>query len=425
MDALLEHKFAFLTLAALLCCSAFFSASETALFSLGRPQLELARQRRGRVDRAILLLLENPSRFLVTVLSGNLAVNVLFFCVSATLSAQLAKSQGQGCEALGGLATLVVIIVCGEVMPKAAGVNFPLRISRFAAPPLLAWHWLSTPVRAGVTLLSKAMEPRRGKTPKINAEELRMLLGMSLEGGGLSLFSGEMIEEILDLSELKAKQLMTPRVDLVKCLGSQTVAEVVQAARAAGELFLPVFKSSSEDSPEGVADIKELYLRAAPGDLMARHVKPAAFVPESKRVGDLLELLLAEPSGLAFVVDEYGGFSGMVSAEDILGEIVGETRHSLGERDSEPVARLDGGVRRVDASMPLCDWDDYFEDPLPAPQPEEFQPTTVGGLVTSLLGRLPERGDQARLGRTVFTVESTGRRRVRTVLVSVDKEAAA
>jgi putative hemolysin len=224
----------------------------------------------------------------------------------------------------------------------------------------------------------------------------------------------EMISGILRMEDATAREIMVPRPDVVAVPAEMSITEVVSVAQQAGHSRIPVY-SESIDRVQGVVYAKDL-LRFVTEDVesirLSDMVRPAMFVPESKRVDDLLRDLRRSKVHLAVVVDEYGGTAGIVTIEDILEEIVGEIQD---EYDRElPLYQFGStGEVTVDGRMGVEDLSELIGVDLP-----ETESETLGGFVQRQLGRIPEPGETVQAGEVAIRVESVERRRVRTLRVS-------
>jgi CBS domain containing-hemolysin-like protein len=223
----------------------------------------------------------------------------------------------------------------------------------------------------------------------------------------------EMISAILHLDEACAREIMVPRPDIVAVPIEMPVIQVVEIARQRGHSRIPVYRESI-DTIVGVVYAKD-FLRFVEEDLAAvsllELLRPGYFVPESKRVDELLKDLRKEKVHLAVVVDEYGGTSGIVTIEDILEEIVGEIQD---EYDREPplIERLGPEEAIVDGRLSVDEVADIFEAEF-----AEGDFDTIGGFVQRQLGRIPEEGESVRVGGLLFEVQSVEHRRIRKVRV--------
>ena len=225
----------------------------------------------------------------------------------------------------------------------------------------------------------------------------------------------EMISGILSLEEAFAREIMVPRPDVVAVALDTSVRDVVSVAQDAGHSRIPVFEDSI-DQVRGIVYAKDL-LRYVNDDVgtasLSELMRPAMFVPESKRVDDLLKDLQRARVHLAIVVDEYGGTAGLVTIEDIIEEIVGEIQDEY-DRELPQFEYGSNGVITVDGGMNVDELSDLLGVPLP-----ETDSDTIGGLVARVLGHIPEPGEQVNTGPITITVDRVERRRVRTVHITL------
>jgi putative hemolysin len=406
-------------LGSLLVLSGSFSATETALFSLRDAE-------RDRAPRAVKELLASPRNLLVTVLLGNLLVNVLFFAFATRLtpppSASVAASAGQdtGARVIVGVAALLAVVVCGEILPKTAGLRARVLVARVFGPPLLLLVVALGPVRRVVAfaleLVVRMLGPRfregRGLTP----ERLARVLERSAEHGVLHDTEAGFLAEIVELDGIRVREIMTPRVDMLMLdLAKDDREDVLRRALEERLSWLPVVDGGPDEVVGRVA-VRDLVNQ--PDRPMRQLVMPAKYVPEVASALDLLHGLRDERVAEAIVVDEWGGTAGVVTIEDIFEEIVGDLREE--EEDHEvAVTRVAEGRYRVNGGLSIRDWNDEFDELGARVVPTEFE--TVGGFVAALLGRIPRPGDVVRYGSLVMEVREVRGRRVVSVEMYVEQ----
>ena len=384
-------------LAVLLLFSGAFSASETALFSLSPAE-------RPRAGPAAARLLEDSRSLLVTILLGNLVVNVLFFAFASRLGA----GAGAGAELVWGLGALFAIVLFGEVFPKSFALRARVSLARWSAVPLSALVALLRPVQRAADrlldltyrVLGKAAEGERGVT----TEELARALEHSAEQGLLLDTEAQILVGVAELGEIRVREIMTPRVDTpfldVEQDDHSAALHAAVTARAAWLVAI-------EDEPDRVLGrIRVRDLLAQPEQPLRELLQPVEFVPEVATALHLLHFLRERKAAEAVVVDEWGGTAGLVRLEDVFEEIVGDLRVE-GERDETPVQPLGDGRFLVAGNLSIRDWNDLFGHRV---VPTEFE--TLGGFVTALLGHVPRAGEEARAGGLIFRVSEIQRRRV-------------
>ncbi len=395
----------------LLAASAYFAGAETALFSLTRSQLYRLGQDSRRSARLAASLMHNPQSVLTTVLLGTNIVNILYFVVSTILiiNVRAGVRGGEFWAPALAVATFVAIVVTAEIIPKTLAHIWAWRLAPPSAPVLAVLNRGIEPAQrvlmAGlINPLTRLLAPSGNRRSDLAAEEMSALLNLSQKRGLISDDEGELLQEVLELTDLKASGIMVPRVDIVACDVNSSAGELLELVRRKHISRVPVYESDI-DHIVGVVHAK--HLLADSGLTLRKAVCPIRFVPESAPLERLLVHFRATRSQLAVVVDEYGGTAGLVTLEDVLEEIVGEITDDRDHRP-EPVVRQVGPDQwLVDADLPIHEWADAFPTDLTGAR---FK--TVGGFVVSLLGRIPSVGEQAEYRNITFTVEAMRRRRI-------------
>lgn len=402
----MEDWYLLAVLGLLLSCSAGFSGFEAALFSLTAEQLEKAPNRVRR-------LLDDSRKVLVTVLLGNLFVNVCYFSIAVRMSWGGGKYEA----VIAVLAPLVLILVCGEILPKTVALRAPLVIARFGALPMGVVVRLLRPVTLGVSrtleVISRALGESAGDERAISTDDLAEVLTKSAQSGLLERGEANMLAEIVELAGIRVREIMTPRVDALMMDVNEDVMTVREEASRRRVTWLPVIEEDA-DHVLGYVQLRDLYRH--PDRPVRQLMMPVKFVPEVAHALDLLREFRLDRTAEAVVVDEWGGTAGVVTIEDVFEEIVGELRVE-GEERERPVVPLGEGRFRVTGALSIRDWNEQFGFQV---VPIEFE--TVGGFVTALLGRIPKAGDEARVGSLVFDVHEVRGRRVMSVDMYVERE---
>ncbi|MBN1256345.1 MAG: HlyC/CorC family transporter [Planctomycetes bacterium] len=407
-----DYLWQIITLGGLLCLSAFFSGSETALFSLSKADLSAIRKSPGRANHALLKLARHPSEFLHTVLLCNMLVNILFYSLAAGISLEIGRRYAPGWAAVFSLSALMLVIILGEVTPKSLAVLAPRAVLWPAAIPMLWLHLLLAPVRRIMKRITGFVShfTRHESTPESNLEELKLILQASASSGELNPVESALVGEIIDLSVVKIKEFMTPRVDLVMIEEKSSIRKLLTLFRETKRAKIPVFRKHRDDII-GVVDAREVFLEREEGTIRP-YIHPPIFITEYQRANNTLRYLQAQPIDLAIVTDEYGGTAGIITLSDILAEVFGEPP---GTDQVEPMIQsLEPGTFILAGNLSLRDWKSLLQFPGNLPAVD-----TVSGLVTSVLGYLPKTGDSIRLGRIRMTVRDTIRHRVKSILLEI------
>jgi putative hemolysin len=384
----------------LLVCSAFFSGSEAALFSLNTVQVERLRERGDVVGRIIAALLQRPTNLIITFLVGNEIVNV---ALSVTATSFALILYGEGGEYIAIVATTIILLLCGEVTPKSLAVRYPEQISRLIAWPIHAFASVIAPLRWGLRKLVDAVMGEHAERPisLITTEEFRTLVEISEDEGIIDQHERHLIQRVFEFAGHRVSQIMTPRTDIFALDVSEELATALPQVKDNRFSRVPVYEGTI-DQIIGILYAKDLlpYSRHPELEVKLRDIlHPVFFVPESKRIDDLLREFQRNKVHMAIVVDEYGGVSGLVTMEDALEELVGEI---VDEFDIEEVLyqQIDPQTYVVSAKLPL----DEFNAQLGVSIPQE-DADTIGGHVFHLFGKLPKRGESVSAHGLSFTIE--------------------
>ena len=397
----------------LLVCSAFFSGAETSFFNLTRRQVNLLSQSKHKLQVLASRLLNKPKQLLSCLLFGNMTVNVLFYAFASVLTARIGQQVGTGAAAITAGVSFVALVMFGEIVPKSIAYGNSRSVSIAAALPLVLCLQVFAPLQfvLRVLIVGPSLRLLLGPAhpPKpISTGEFKTLIEHVRKRGLISADENKLLTEVVELGFLKVRHVMRPRVDMIAC----SVTEPAQTAR---ELMLknhmtklPVYVRTI-DNIVGLVHLRQLLLE---GDRsLDRVVQRVHFVPEQKMVESLLELFRKSGTDIAIVVDEYGGIAGSVRLEDIAEELVGPIEITDG---IEPIEQTGPFEYRLAGSLSIHDWADAF-----GINPDEAKITTIGGLVTALLGKMPKSGDIVYLEDLKFTVERVQKHRIKTVILTL------
>jgi len=397
----------------LLALSAAFSGSETVLFSLTRVQLERAAQSTNPLRRQIPRLMKRPKHALMTILVGNTSVNVLLFAVSYVFFRDLARQLGAWVTPVAGAGSVLLVVICGEVIPKVFGLRFAEHLAPLAATLVRGAGVVAGP--AGTLIDAVLAEPFRrvvlGRSGRdehmphdLTPDELKALLQMSRRRGEIDSLENAFLREIVDLGATRVREVMVPRVEVVAYDINAPAEGLRELMRRTHLKKIPVYDGSI-DNIVGLVYAKVLFLN--PDAALRDVVMPVRFVPELATCEHLLHHFRQTKTQLAIVVDEHGGMAGLVTLEDVLEEIVGEI--STPERKSaEPeITPLSDNEYQISGKLDVRYWLETFGLP-----PQHERVVTVGGLVTARLGRPARPGDVVRLANVELRVLSVHRQRI-------------
>ncbi len=395
----------------LFAASIWLAVAETAFLRLNRVRA-LAMEEEGLKGAARLArMLERPERTLNVVLLLALFTQL----TSSALLGALLSDLGVWAFVIGLVANFVVFFVLGEVIPKTWAVQHTdraaLRISG-----LLMFLTNFPPLRYTVRALigvANVVLPGRGikEGPFVTEEEIRQMADVAAEEEVIEREERRLIHSIFEFGDTVVREVMKPRPDMVAVAADATIEEAVERAIDGGFSRLPAYEGTT-DNIIGIVFLKDLVskARASKGSAAVRTaLRDAVFVPEQKRVAELLREMQKQQFHMAIVIDEYGGTSGLVTLEDLLEEIVGEIADEY-DIEEPGVERLDDGSLRVPGGMPIGDVSDELGVELP-----DTEWDTVGGLVFNLLGHVPEEGECVKFQGLEFRTERVQGRRIASV----------
>ncbi|MFI9454378.1 hemolysin family protein [Amycolatopsis sp. NPDC052450] len=379
------------------------------LVRLGRPgarQLALViAERRRHIN--LILLLRMTCELTATVL---VTVDVLRWIRPLWLAIVVAA----------GVMVVVSYVLIG-VGPRTLGRQHPYRIGLVVAGPVRVLGSILGPLSRLLIVLGNAITPGRGfrEGPFTSEVELRELVDLAQERGVVEESEREMIHSVFELGDTVAREVMVPRTEIVWIEHDKTVRQALALALRTGFTRLPVIGDSVDDVV-GVVNIKDLmpaYMAEGGSQRQVEELmNPASFVPDSKRLDDLLKEMQVSHNHMAIAVDEYGGTAGLLTIEDVLEEIVGEITDESDTDERPEVEELENGAVRVSSRLSIDDLGELFGIDL-----EDHDVETVGGLLAERLGRVPLPGAEAEVaGLRLFAEggkDRRGRMRITTVVV--------
>jgi CBS domain containing-hemolysin-like protein len=318
---------------------------------------------------------------------------------------------------------LVVSYVLVGVGPRTIGRQHPYRVSLVAAGPVRVLGRVLGPLNRLLIVIGNAITPGRGfrEGPFSSEVELRELVDMAQERGLVAAVEREMIHSVFELGDTIAREVMVPRTEIVWIEQTKSVRQALALCLRTGFSRIPVIGDSVDDVV-GVANLKDLVRASVEpeagggGPPVEQLMRPASFIPDSKRLDGLLKDMQVSRNHMAIVVDEYGGTAGLLTIEDILEEIVGEITDEYDLDERPPIEWIDVVSVRVSSRLPVEDLGELFGIEL-----DDSDVETVGGLLAQRLGRVPLPGAEAEIAGLRLRAEGgkdrRGRMRITTVLV--------
>src|SRR3989442_579429 len=435
-------------LVALVLANAFFVAAEFALVAARRTRIDALVRRGDRKAKPVQTALQDLYRQLSAAQLGITVASIRLGYVAKAPVPHLshewfaALPAALGFLTRGGVASTVAVAVIsflhvgfGEQAPKAWAITYPEGTSRWIAAPLIFFSWITRPFTDLLNWSANPVGPLlgiRGTTAALlsgtanhvvrclesrsttaelerihSPEEIRMLVEQSRKTGRLAADDARLLEGVFEFSEKTAREVMTPRTDIVALPIDLTLEEAADQVAVAGRSRYPVYRETLDDIV-GLVHAKDILagLRSAKGGSLRAILRPAVFVPRTREVEDVLADMKREKIHLAIVLDEFGGTAGLVTMEDLLEEIVGQIYDEYDRPSAETRAAPGEGAPLLPGAMPLRDVNQTYGLDL-----DETSYTTIGGYLFGTLGRLPKVGDHVAVKGAAFEiVEMDGRR---------------
>jgi CBS domain containing-hemolysin-like protein len=401
-----------------LVATMFFSAAEMAFIAANRLRLRHLAEEGNRVATDYLEAFHNPARVLSTAMMG---VTVAHIVASSAVTFALIPRFGGAAALVATAALTPAMLVFGEIIPKVVAREWATRLILTLYRPLVWASVLLAPfVAFSQAIVSLLLRLVGGQQPDVrhfvSREELKNLLQMEPGEVNVTTQEAEMIDNIFDLGETTVREVMVPLVDVAMVPETASPMDAVALIRERGFSRLPVF-AQRETSITGVVAAMDLLARGAAAATVRDLMRAPLYVPEAKRIDELLREMQKSRVHLAVVVDEYGGATGIVTLEDVVEQIVGEIED---EHDRPPasVERLPDGSYWVAARTNIDELNEALDWTLPKRDYE-----TIAGLVLSTLGRIPRTGEEFQVPGHTITVLEADSRRVIAVKIAANRPA--
>jgi len=409
----------------LILCSALISGAEVAFFSLGPAHFQSIRSEKHKNGESLMLLLEQPKRLLATILIANNFVNVAVIVLSTYIISVLFCLDNHPLLAfvLQVIGVTALLLIFGEIMPKILAATRPLR---FALMMTLPFRFLIGFFYPLSTLLVKSsgIVDRRiiRKTQQISMSDLSQAIELTSDKDAKD-EERKMLKGIVKFGEIDAKEIMKPRLDITAVDVSTKYHELLKTILVSGYSRIPVYKDSF-DKIVGILYVKDLlpHLEKPDDFQWSSLLRPAFFVPETKKINHLLQDFQRKKIHLAVVVDEYGGTSGIVTLEDIIEEIVGDISDEFDTVEDEVnYTKIDDYTYLFEGKTLLNDFckilnidDAIFED-------IQGNPDTLAGLIIELEGKIPKINHNTKFQHFEFKTTKVDNRRILQIQVNLPK----
>jgi CBS domain containing-hemolysin-like protein len=397
----------------LLGLSAFFSGSETALMSLRKMRLKHLVQVGNKKAQLVDKLLKKTDHLLGTILVGNNLANVAASVLSGALASQMLE-PAFGKEVAMFVATLIMtflLLIFSEITPKTLSAYHAEDISFIVARPIQMLMVVLSPLVKGTTLISnyflRVLFRVKPMSLGISPEEIRSIITYGEEEGVLEKEKKEMLHGVFDISKTIVKEIMIPRPDIIAIDDQDSNDQILKTILDTGHSRYPVFVDQI-DNIIGFLFVKDLipYWSNPEGFDLRKVLRKPSYVPETKRVDQLLDEFRKEKRQISIVADEYGGVTGLVTMEDLLEEITGEIHD---EYDLEPrkIERLAKGSMILDGSLTI---DEVYEETGMKFPEGEYE--TLAGFLLDIFGKIPRESEVISFGQYLISAHKLDRHRI-------------
>ncbi len=411
---------ALLVMIVLLISSALISGSEVAFFSIDAKDREILNAEKDPKSLRVLDQLVKPKKLLATILIANNFINIAIVILSTYIINNLI-SFGPNEEIMNFIITVVIatflILLVGEVIPKVYATNNSIKLAKFMASPLLVVGKICSPLSNVLVRSTSFIDKRIKKSgTEISVNDLDHALEIT-DIEGVSDEDKKILEGIVKFGETDVKQIMKSRVDVVAFDEANSFSELLPQIIENGYSRIPIFKESF-DNVSGVLYVKDLLPHIDSGEFDWRLlIREPFFVPESKKIDDLLRQFQESKVHMAIVVDEYGGTSGIVTLEDVIEEILGEISDEFDDDDivyskiDENNYVFEGKISLVDMYKIMDIEGEIFED-------EKGEADTLAGFLIEKSGKIMKKNERIKFGEYLFEVEAADKRRIKQVKVT-------
>lgn len=417
--------FSLLAIVFLLVLSALISGSEVALFSLKPKDIEELRLKENKSDVVILDLLEKPRFLLSTILISNNLVNVSIIIIANFVLGKFISSNNELLNLLINVVLLTSMLVFfGEVAPKVFATQNGLVLARFTASLLKFFRVVFYPLSWVLVKSGRFIEKRfHEQANDVDLDEIEKAIELSSNSDSTK-EDVAMLKGIVNFGNTNVRQVMTPRIDIIAIEIDDNFVDVMNVVKESGYSRMPVY-SNSIDKIEGVLYIKDIieHLDESENFEWQKLLREPLFVPETKKIDDLLKEIQESRKHLAVVVDEYGGTSGIVTLEDIIEEVVGEINDEFDEDVAQEYKKINNITFLFEGKILLNDVAKILEIDIDTFEDIRGESDTLAGLLLELFGEIPKKGDKISFENFNFTILELQKNRIQKVKLQIQENA--
>lgn len=402
----------------LILFSAFFSCTETAITAMNKVRLRYLKEQGDK--RAVLLdrLLGKPGKLITTILAGNNIVNIAASVLGTIKIYDFMLSRGLHNEILISIFTTIImtllILMFGEIIPKVLSIHHTEFFALNSVHLIYICHKILHPFTYVLNKISTFLIILFGgkihsKTKEVTEEEIKMLIDVGEEEGVIEKDEKDMIQAVFNLSDKVVREIMTPRTEIVSLKWPFTIEDAMKIIKEQGHSRIPICEGRI-DNITGIIYAKDIlnYIQGNNQNDIKSLLRKPVFIPETKKISELMQMMKKDRTHMAIVVDEYGGTHGLVTFEDIIEEIVGEVHDEYEEPVGPVMKRIDDSSYLLNGKLDL----DKAAEELDIVMSGEEEYDTIGGFVLGLFDKIPKEGETVSYKNIIFTIEKMNDKRI-------------
>lgn len=425
----------FILIAVLTLLNAFFASAEMAIVSLNKNKMKVLSEEGNKKAQLLLKLTEEPTKFLSTIQVGITLANFFSSASAATgISDDLAQALNRfhipySSQIAFVLITVVlsyITLVFGELFPKRVALQKSEAMAMFSVKPILYFSKIALPfvklLSASTNILVRIFGlDKDGLEEKVSKEEIRSLVEVGQENGVINETEKDMINSIFEFDDKLANEVMTPRTEVYLIDIDTPLNEYLDELIEERYSRIPVYEGDL-DNIVGILYMKDFFIEARKKGFenvdIRSIMRQPYFVPETKNIDELFKELQASKKHIAVLIDEYGGFSGIVSIEDLIEEVMGNIEDEYDD-DEPDINKIDNNTFIIDGRLPLDDFNDYFHVNI-----DSNDYDTISGFLIDILGRIPESTEEKSIEyeNLIFKIEEVKEKRIEKIKVYIQRE---
>ncbi|WP_436518052.1 gliding motility-associated protein GldE [Ekhidna sp. To15] len=410
----------------LLCLSGLVSGSEVAFFSFSHNQIMDFNRSADAKEKRISFLLHNPKKLLATILILNNLVNIFIITISTFATWQLVGEQGKQGVTIVILTTIITLLIIffGEIIPKVYANHNGTVFAKLTSGLLLLSYRIFKPISWFLMSMTGLIERRMEKKGyNLSVEEINQALEISVEKEHVTEEEKGILKGIVNFGTLSVKQVMKSRMDITAIDRETDFHELMNQINKTGYSRIPIF-SETVDKVEGILYIKDLipHIGEEEDFKWQELLRPAFFVPESKKIDDLFKDFQEKQVHIAVVIDEYGGTSGLITMEDVIEEIVGEINDEFDDESDVAYNKLDNQTFIFEGKTSLNDFCKITNSDISIFDQLKGESESLGGLLLEINTKLPSAGEKIRVSHFVFTVVAVDQRRIKRIRAYINND---